>query len=407
MPRPAKTSIAYHHPSCCINIRNISQLRAILAVMSMTSAEEIYSSLFKIFADRKSDEVLEIEILTPGSGPLLRDELCIGVTKAALVKAFLVARQKLTKYLIQRNERTGHGTTSLEKADDVNELAITTQIILLFDCEHVTACNWRKQFISFTIQKHSIEHDYRLWEDLLQRERTLMTSFQCSPLHRHTKSPTLWQHRLWIMTKLLTLKEQNGAQCEISKDFLSKLILEELDMVCKSGQLHPRNYYAFSYMRQLHALLCQYHSPKEGTLPEEASRNNRSTLLLLDLTIAMIEPMLKWCLSSPSDISGWMYLYYLLDCDSQKMNTPSILENRMVKERILVMERTICFAVYIATWEGESLWTFVDLMIARFGIDVLPKVDATKTELWNSSPASGARWKTTKVRVHVLYKGNS
>lgn len=348
--------------------------------MSPTIGNDTYNSLSDIFANRKSDEVLEIEILTPDSGPLLQDGLCIGITKAALVRAFLGARQKLIRYLISPDNRLANTFT-----DGVNELDIATQIILLFDCEHVTACNWRKRNISSAIETHVLGGDYRLLEDLLQGERSLMTSFQCSPLHRHTKSPTLWQHRLWIMTKSLALEERNVVKYEISHNSLRKVILEELEVVCKSGQLHPRNYYAFGYMRQLHALVCQY------------SRSDSHTILI-ELAIVMVEPMLKWCLSNPSDISGWMFLFYLLTRDNE-MRQDSLFE-----ERKMAMERTIHFAVQIAAWEGESLWTFVDLMITRFGVDVLPTADATKTDLCNSY-TSDDRWKTTKVRVFEIYKG--
>lgn len=349
--------------------------------MSSTIGDDVFKSLSDIFASRISDEVLEIEILGPELGPLLQDGLCIGISKAALVKAFLVARQKLIEYLVHPNRSESNALP-----DGINDLDIATQIILLFDCEHVTACNWRKRYISSSLQEYVNQDDSGSLEDLLQGERALMTSFQCSPLHRHTKSPTLWQHRLWIMTKLLTLRESNNVDSGTSKVSLRQLMLDELDVVCKSGQLHPRNYYAFSYMRQLHALVCQF------------SGSDRQAILI-DLVIAMVGPMLKWCLSNPSDISGWMYLFYLLDCDSD------IQKDCLFEETKLVMKRTIHFAVQIARWEGESLWTFVDLMLARFGVDILPTVGVTTTEQWDSSPASGARWKRTKLKAFEIYKG--
>lgn len=342
--------------------------------MSSTNGNDAYNSLKDVFANRKPDEVLEIETLTTDLGPLLQDGLCVGITKAALIKAFQVARQKFIKYLDHRS-----------LADGSNELDIATQIILLFDCEHVTACNWRKRYISSLIQEHVLDRENRLSEGLLQGERSLMTSFQCSPLHRHTKSPTLWQHRLWIMTKSLVLRERNAVEYGTSDNSLRNLILEELDVVCKSGQLHPRNYYAFSYMRQLHALVCKF-------------AKSDSQAILTELAIAMVEPMLQWCLSNPSDISGWMYLFYVLNCDND-MQQDSLLEKRK-----LVMKRIIYFAVQIAAWEGESLWTFIDLMIARFGVDILATANAAKLMLWNDSPSPGARWKSTKLKVFEIYK---
>lgn len=349
--------------------------------MSSTSGNDTYSSLSDVFVNRKSDEVLEIEILTADRGPLLQDGLCVGITKAALVKAFLLARKKFLEYLIQQKRNKTNAFS-----DGSKELEIATQIILLFDCEHVMACNWRKRYISSLTHEFVLDRDIKLSDGILQKERTLITSFQCSPLHRHTKSPTLWQHRLWIMTKLLALREEHAVNYGKSDNSLRSTILEELDVVCKSSQLHPRNYYAFSYMRQLHALVCQ------------SWKSSSSHGMLIELAIAMVGPMLKWCLSNPSDISGWMYLFYLLNRDND------MLQASLLEERRLVMKRTIHFAVEIAAWEGESLWTFVNLMIARFGVDILPLADTTKPVLWNTPLASGARWKTTRLRVIETYK---
>jgi hypothetical protein len=362
-----------------------------------SSSHGIYESLRGIFADRKSKEALEIEIVSPELGPLVRDGSCIGISKKALAKAFIIARQQFTAFL----------NNTLPTGDEgEKDLAIATEIILLFDCEHVTACNWRKRLIVSAAKQEyaTAKHGFSILEGILNRERSLMTTFLCSPLHRHTKSPTLWQHRLWILTELLKVKAQQRAENSSqrsSDDFLRELVLEEFEVVCKAGQLHPRNYYAFGYMRQVYTLIAQSAlSPPKGESSETITSSNA---LSLDLALVMVEPMLKWCLSNPSDVSGWMYLFYLLSHGDDDLLTSEDFN----KKRKLVMSRTIHFAVQITKWEGESLWTFVDLMLTRFGASILPERATSDASQRNMSSEKDnlriARWQKTMNTIRNEY----
>ncbi|OKL58965.1 hypothetical protein UA08_05725 [Talaromyces atroroseus] len=364
-----------------------------------SSSHDIYETLRGILTERKSNEAFEIEIVSPELGPLVRDGSCIGISKKALAKAFITARRRFTEYLIQRSQTP----TTLSAEEKDQDLAAATEIILLFDCEHVTACNWRKRLIS-----SASKQECATIEGNLERERSLMTTFLCSPLHRHTKSPTLWQHRLWILTELLKLKaQQQGAtsSCETSNDFLREIFFEEFDVVCKAGQLHPRNYYAFGYMRQVHALMIAQPA-SSSTKDESSGMLTGSSALSLELALVMIEPMLKWCLSNPSDISGWMYLFYLLDYGDD--DNALIRNGNFNTKRKLVMDRTLHFSG-ITTWEGESLWTFVDLMLERFGDSVLPE-QATSDDSYTGIPSKrddlpAARWQKTMNRIKKDYSG--
>lgn len=380
-----------------------------------SSSHDIYETLHGLFAERKSNEVFEIEFVSPElvAGPLLRDGSCIGITKAALAKAFIIARQHFTEALVQRKNAPAQFEKEVVEKGNTN-LEIATEIILLFDCEHVTACNWRKSLISAFKRGHAAgQSDLCTLKVLLERERSLLTSFLCSPLHRHTKSPTLWQHRLWIVTELVDLQQSSKTPRRYD-NFLCDLAFAELDVVCKAGQLHPRNYYAFSYMRQLHALISRSSLPTVKSGPSETVTNNDA--LLLELALDMVEPMLKWCLSNPSDISGWMYLFFLLNRDNENdiitsFDGTSLGKNVDFKrKRKLVMDRTIHFAVQIASWEGESLWTFIDLMLTRFGTSVLPARGAT--DVPQTSSALGkqgnnkppvARWQATMKSIQNDY----
>ncbi|PLB54353.1 hypothetical protein P170DRAFT_344901 [Aspergillus steynii IBT 23096] len=311
----------------------------------MSSPDSAFQNLARIFATR-NNRILEIEILPPVLGPLLQDDCSIGITKKYLVQAFVTARRIFFKDPICRSDRDSStaskdgdaGTTAINPEEKFEDFSICSEVILLFDCEHLTACNWRKKRLASLIQRHELDHDNSgAWETLLQAlhaEVSLMTSFLCSPLHRHTKSPTLWQHRLWVLDKMLRLRD-------IDRGTLRNLLEEELAIVLRAGELHPKNYYAFSYMRQLHGILAEY------------MQGSSSSLRLLAEPI--IKTTLNWCQSHPADISGWMFALYVLE----------MVEDRGVRENAI--SRVSRFALDIG-WEGESLWTFVTLAAKAFNL---------------------------------------
>ncbi|KAE8145284.1 hypothetical protein BDV25DRAFT_74039 [Aspergillus avenaceus] len=331
----------------------------------MSPSDEAFQELARIFSTRKN-RVLEIELLPPGLGPLLQDECSIGITKKYLVQAFVTARrtffENCTNTLCDfASAAAGDDIDSIVQEYSSNRLGyllVSTEIILLFDCEHLTACNWRKRFLEARKKRHGLVlNEQEPFIPALDAELTLMTTYLCSPLPRHTKSPTLWQHRLWVLHELLQVGGLEAAFMHpqtgrpVGQNFQSKgagynlrnaacLLTSELAIVLRAGELHPRNYYAFSYMRQIFELL---------------RKNLEETFDVALLAEPMINTVLDWCLAHPSDISGWMFQLHLL-----KTVQKSDLHVRAV-------DKVICYALDIG-WEGESLWTFVDLSVRGFDL---------------------------------------
>lgn len=64
---------------------------------------------------------------------------------------------------------------------------------------------------------------------------------------------------------------------------------EELEVVMKAGERHPRNYYAWAYARDL--------------LREWAGEG---------LARGVVGRVHRWCLQHPRDVSGWAFLEFLL-----------------------------------------------------------------------------------------------
>ncbi|EAW25488.1 uncharacterized protein NFIA_109820 [Aspergillus fischeri NRRL 181] len=375
----------------------------------MSTTENAYQELARIFRSRDS-RILEIEILPPQVGPLFQDGCSIGITKKYLVQAFVTARCIFFKHLGSMPDLNAPGMKCPDAITE-DEASIASQIILLFDCEHTTACNWRKRRLDALIKGpdlHSTDVGRESLAHALETERSLMTTYLCSPLHRHTKSPTLWQHRLWILnqmdkfqrpgptvqlsrTAVPQRQEPNQSMLDTTAKF-REMFQAEFAVVLRAGELHPKNYYAFSYMRRLHVALTD-------TLNESEHRAESSARLALLIT----EKALDWCLAHPADISGWMFLLYLLETISYRETLLAII-NKAVK-----------FGVHVR-WEGESLWTFVHLATTRFDVvetvwcQLCGREEATQTRLVAmdtlahiAKSESKESWKTWMARAKACW----
>jgi len=103
---------------------------------------------------------------------------------------------------------------------------------------------------------------------------------------------------------------------------------------------HPNNYYAWQYLRKYLELV---QSPPSGP----SSRPSTSSLFRFG------DVVFDWCKDHPSDVSGWMFLYYLC-------LLPMIDE----EHRYRYVSDAVDF-VRKYRWKGEAVWTFISLTIAK------------------------------------------
>lgn len=344
----------------------------------MPEPEDLYQNLVDILLDR-NEQVYEIEILSPGLGPLLRDGLNIGITKRALAQAYLVARgiffnasglgkdTNLSNYF---EESTGQRSTSLD-----SDMKAASEIVLLFDSEHLTACNWRKRRLC-ALQNLQLLNAYT---DALTEELSFTATLLCSPLHRHAKSPTLWYHRQWVWNLVYGL-DRCQAQAVITglqKASLGSFhadevplqagaLRNELSLVLRAGEQHPMNYYAFSYLRQFLLSNSRFGSEHSALQPDDR-RDWREARVTFPLGYSahtsqllgenLLEEIHSWCLRHPGDISGWTFLLHVLE----------LIDETSIQKS--VVNKTITYACSIS-WEGEALWVFVALSISKFKVDI-------------------------------------
>ncbi|OBS25728.1 hypothetical protein FPOA_06263 [Fusarium poae] len=255
-----------------------------------------------------SDQLLEIELLGKShvldpDTPVLRDENAVAIPKLRIVQAFIVAQKLHKKFLV------GDQNVSIE------QVMRSTAIMLLMDPEHLTASNTRKRLITDESKDGSIG-------DMLRSEKHLLDSLLTSRLHRHTKSPTLWNHRRWLMEQYRIHSKDVPVEDDITS------------IIGVSGERHPRNYYAWCHARYLISAFI---------LPSSKVKDALSRIIISTQ---------KWCFSHHNDISGWQFLIFLLD------KHPS--------ETSHVFRETLKLASSFK-WRNESVWYFLRYIAAWGG----------------------------------------
>ena len=298
-------------------------------VFNMTDPYDAITSCFQ----QHLGQVLEIEIL-PATyqlhpawipSPLVEDGPSIGILKPMLIKAVLVAR---ARFMSDRNGST------LPPED----LIVASQVLLLFDPEYLAAANFRKRRLLRLLQEQRDSAD--VLNTAIREEVAMLDSFLTSPLHRHTKSPTLWHHRRWLLSRFYETFCRRGDPLPDKRsptdDEEHSIGATELAIIMKAGEQHPKNYYAWNYARSLFDMI-----ERKG-LPVDVYRSPISQ---------SIKTVHSWCLRHPSDVSGWSFLSHLLGRD------------RPSPHHLGLVEQTLGFA-FDFHWHHESVWTFFRMVLA-------------------------------------------
>ncbi|KAJ4294308.1 hypothetical protein N0V90_007998 [Kalmusia sp. IMI 367209] len=276
--------------------------------------QHAYNAINEYFT-RHSHEVVEIEILPPALEPLegllLEDGANLGLPKKILALAFVRAR-----HLFFENR---HSELPKER-----ELALeATRVMLLFDPEHLTAANYRKHHLLNLKGEDGVG-----FTSALLTELCFLDSILTSPLHRQSKSPILWSHRFWTLPYLIPSLHQSASD-------LTGFFKSELEAVCKSGERHPKNYYAWQYARRV-----------LSNVPLLQTADERD--IFFDWCVTRVK---DWCCQHPSDISGWMFLAWSLPL-------------RDTKGTGKIVRQIVEYAVSVRL-ANDSLWVFVRTVIAN------------------------------------------
>jgi len=292
----------------------------VAAYLRNSDPTSAYRAISQALSAPADSGLLDIEILgrghpvEPGTN-LLREGNAIAVPKLALVQAFVVARQILKRHRAYEPE-VSH-----------EDVLAATAVVLLMDPEHLTAANTRKRLLQEAIDTADCPP-----AESVARERHLLDSFLTSHLHRHTKSPTLWSHRRWLVDYSASL----GLPADVAADITN--------VVMVSAKRHPRNYYAWCHARWLTGLLTAPGSEADRSRVLSATKN--------------------WCFQQHTDISGWSFLYFqLVDARSVAAEVCSSTFVEVVK-----LARSL-------RWTNESVWVFLRTMAASTRLLGQPELD--------------------------------
>lgn len=214
-----------------------------------------------------------------------------------------------------------------------------TRIILLFDPEHLTAVNFRKKRL-VTIQEEVTRGFTNTLTTAAQQELLFLDSILTSPLHRQSKSPTLWHHRYWLFSNLLLTTISYGPFNEL----YGLPVKSEFDAVFKAGEQHPKNYYAWQYARRLIELLVSISQQSE-------TQSNRAQPNVQDIVNISATRVKDWCLRHPSDTSGWSFLLFILGYVDNLPTRKDTVSN--------ILDLTFGFR-----WQHESLWVFIRTVLS-------------------------------------------
>jgi protein prenyltransferase alpha subunit repeat containing protein 1 len=273
---------------------------------------KVYQDIARVLTSLPNNgDLLEIELLGKAH-PLeagvnyLQDENAIAIPKLRLTQAFFVAHRLIQQHL-----------SSQPRAPNSDTLAATA-VALLMDPEHLTAANIRKRFVLSQLEEAEQA------ETVLRHEKQFLDSLLAARLHRHTKSPTLWNHRRWLLGCCRT----SNCTIDLRGDFSSVIMV--------AAERHPRNYYAWHHARWLTG---------SGTFSLDAS-----------LLSSIIDDVKDWCFRHHNDISGWTFLSFLLmkieDTQTQ------------IRKRSAIFSETLRLSESFR-WTNESVWVFLRTIVAR------------------------------------------
>ncbi|KAL5120099.1 hypothetical protein ACEQ8H_001924 [Pleosporales sp. CAS-2024a] len=261
--------------------------------------------------------IVEVEILPPAFRPpdglFLEHGRSLGIPNKIFALAFVEARKIFFE--------------SAKNEDDPTPALQATRVMLLYEPEHLTAANFRKRWLislKADTETDSTSGAQTIYRKALKHEYCFLDTVLTSPLHRQSKSPTLWHHRLWLFElfrpSILELVPE-----EVRADFWRA----ELKSVCKSGEKHAHNFYAWQYARRIVERI-------DG----------------MDATIEVAQTVKTWCCQHPSDTSGWSCLLYLL---------PKV---QPLARRTVVVREVLNYALKLQL-QHESLWVFIRTIVAH------------------------------------------
>ncbi|KAL9604966.1 MAG: hypothetical protein Q9219_000154 [cf. Caloplaca sp. 3 TL-2023] len=343
----------------------------------MSSSPNLYNTLIAHLSPYPPT-ILEIEILPSSLGPdILSSPPSIGIPKALLLSSFLHARTVLLSYLMQESVTANSDINGEARIATRKEALDSTIVILLYDAGYTSAVNLRKRWLCglgdalLSAKGEDLAEQQRIVKEAVHGEIIWLESLLTSPLFRHAKASTLWAHRLWVLrlfpselVSVLQLETKEDRTVSREENFIS-FMERELDVVMRAGERHPGNYHAWNYARDMIRLSVTSQT-KRGKYQEiEPGREpwTKRCPATESAWKSHTEKVHKWCLAHPRDISGWAFLFFLLDQHTLLTKNGGEAVIRQVFQGTAQFKENL-------EWKGRSLDWFM-ASACRFSLDTL------------------------------------
>ncbi|KAG8527975.1 uncharacterized protein KY384_006891 [Bacidia gigantensis] len=270
--------------------------------MSNINVTSTYNHLLDLIHPSPS-RVLEIDILPSALVTSIQysaPDSALAIPQKVLIECFLYAREIFftpsphAQIYTYKGREDGSGDEA-EEGELEEEKLKATSVLLLYDPNHQTAINWRKRYL---LSHRSRQGHQRL----VERELIWLESLLTSPLPKHTKSPTLWGHRLWLFRTIRSAEGPRGDVRENTGEEMQELWKSELRIVMVAGEKHTSNYYGWNYARDVLSLFFA----RRGE--EAVERDGEVAMETAVLAQERLETVQRWCYRHPKDCSGWAFL---------------------------------------------------------------------------------------------------
>ena len=284
-----------------------------------------------------------------------------------------------------------------------------TQLMLLHDPEHITAANARKRYLRDLLETcsgHSGTPSTHMLDEYIRKEIWLLDSLQTSPLMKHTKSSTLWQHRRWLieeflewvldvqrvdvlgskrMSILIPPPTSNGGPTSIPATGLGftgplndatdvlwhSFVGPELRVIGRAGEQHPSNYYSWDFACQLLDQMVEYAYLRNSDILASPGPNVRDEIDPSRIVASSVTVVKDWCLRHLSDTSGWAFLLNLLGRAAES-NDNILVTKCFVEVGNLALSMRV---------RNEPVWKFIRSILASGAYLPAPFRSSFVTEL--------------------------
>lgn len=219
---------------------------------------------------------------------------------------------------------------TIDTSDDLTEIFKLSSEILLINPDFYTGWNIRKEALLAHTSKNQGDTN-PIWKDEL--------SFTMECLKKNEKSYSVWQHRIWILSKMpqseydneiklcnsFLAKDERNFHCWDHRSYISNIaqlgIKDEFDFTTDKI---TKNFSNFSAWHRRHKLLIKGLALPDGECPESCD--------LRLIWHSEYEMILKALFTDPSDQAPWLYHNWLVKNNFGKFGQDQVDKLNMLKE---------------------------------------------------------------------------